>query len=69
MLAIRVPSRSPQRIPKGDKWKTNFSCAAATWVGHGSSGSVFAIDDNRVIKVFSRDGEGQMNLERERKVF
>lgn len=50
MLAIRLPSRSPRRIQKRDQWKTNFSFAAATWVGHGSAGSVFGIDNNQVIK-------------------
>lgn len=74
MLAVQgvrlstSPSRSPETIPK-DSWKRGFSFIGATSVGHGGSGSVFAIDSARVIKVFSRDDEGQMDLERERAIY
>ena len=65
----KSPSRSPERIHPRDEWKTKFSFVGATWVGHGGSGSVFAIDDDRVIKLFSRDEGGQMDMERERMIY
>jgi serine/threonine protein kinase len=74
MLAVQrrrlspSPSRSPERIPI-DNWKRGFSFIGATSVGHGGSGSVFAIDNARVIKVFSEDYEGQMDLARERAIY
>ncbi|KAG0646487.1 Serine threonine-kinase [Hyphodiscus hymeniophilus] len=65
MLAASLQPRSLPRTQNRDEWKANFSFAGSSWVGHGGSGSVFAIDDDRVIKVFSQDEEGQMDLERE----
>ena len=65
MLTIQSQSRPLSRTSNRDDWKTNFSFIGSTWVGHGGSGSVFTIDDDRVIKVFARDEEGQMDLERE----
>jgi len=62
-------SPSPQIILNRDEWKRKFSFVGATSVGHGGSGSVFAIDEKRVIKVFSQDDEGQMDLERERTIY
>jgi hypothetical protein len=52
-----------------DEWKRHFLFGEATTVGHGCSGLVFAIDEERVIKMFTDDEEGRMDLERERIVY
>jgi len=52
-----------------EDWKLTFSIVKAKSVGHGGSGSVFAIDQSKVIKVFSGDPDGQMDLKRERDIF
>lgn len=63
------PSPSPPRSLSKDDWKTRFSLAGAKTIGHGSSGVVFAIDEQRVIKVFSLEEEGVLDLERERAIY
>lgn len=62
-----LPLRTVPSWP--DDWKDTFSFARAISVGHGGSGSVFAIDKSKVIKVFSGDEDGQMDLKREREIF
>ena len=75
MLAAQVlthpppGSRSHRTIHDKDEWKRHFSFSEATTVGHGCSGLVFAIDEERVIKMFTDDEEGTMDLERERMVY
>lgn len=59
-------SRSP---PSRDHWKRSFSFATAKSIGRGTSGTIFAVDDTRVIKVFAEDEEGQLDLVREKEIF
>ncbi|TVY17423.1 Serine/threonine-protein kinase RUNKEL [Lachnellula arida] len=58
----RVPSRT-------EDWELTFSIVKAKSIGHGGSGTVFAIDQSKVIKVFSGDTYGKMDLEREKDIF
>jgi serine/threonine protein kinase len=62
----RSASRSP---PSKDAWKLSFSFATAKSIGRGASGTVFAVDITRVIKVFADDEEGQQDLAREKEIF
>jgi len=55
--------------PGRDDWKETFSFISAACVGRGGSGSVFAIDKERVIKVFPGDAEGRRDLERELAIY
>src|SRR5450756_3177765 len=62
----RSTSRSP---PSKGAWKRSFSFATAKSIGRGASGTVFAVDNTRVIKVFADDEEGQQDLDREKEIF
>jgi serine/threonine protein kinase len=65
----RNSSQCSQRGLSSDSWKEDFSFINATCVGRGGSGSVFAIDKERVIKVFPGDEEGERDLERELAIY
>lgn len=65
----RNSSRCSQRGLSSDNWKEDFSFINATCVGQGGSSSVFAIDRERVIKVFPGDVEGKRDLERELAIY
>jgi serine/threonine protein kinase len=56
-------------ISNNDDWKESFSFYDAQSVGRGSSGTVLAINQDLVIKIFSEDEEGQLDLDRERSIF
>jgi serine/threonine protein kinase len=58
-----------QDLSSNDDWKGSFSFYDAQSVGRGSSGSVLAIDQDLVIKIFSDDEEGQLDFDREREVY
>jgi serine/threonine protein kinase len=59
-----------QSLSKYDgNWKGSFSFYDAQSVGRGSSGTVLAIDQDLVIKIFSEDEEGQLDFEREREIY
>jgi serine/threonine protein kinase len=58
-----------QELSISDGWKVSFSFYDAQSVGRGSSGSVFAIDQDLVIKIFSEDEEGQLDFDREREIY
>jgi serine/threonine protein kinase len=58
-----------QGLSSNDNWKVSFSFYDAQSVGRGSSGSVFAIDQDLVIKIFSEDEEGQLDFDREREIY
>lgn len=62
----RSASRSP---PIKDTWKGSFSFMTAKSIGRGASGTVFAVDSTRVLKVFADDEEGQQDLAREKEIF
>jgi serine/threonine protein kinase len=63
-------SRSSSKSPPSDgSWKRSFSFATAKSIGRGASGTVFAVDNTRVIKVFADDEEGQQDLAREKEIF
>jgi serine/threonine protein kinase len=55
--------------PNNENWKVSFSLYDAQSLGRGSSGSVLAIDQNLVIKIFSEDEEGQLDFDRERDIY
>lgn len=58
-----------QNLSGNDDWKISFSFYDAQSVGRGSSGSVLAIDQDLVIKIFSDDEEGQLDFDREREIY
>jgi serine/threonine protein kinase len=59
-----------QSLSKTDgNWKESFSFYDAQSVGRGSSGSVLAINQDLVIKIFSEDEEGQLDFDREREIY
>ncbi|KAE9364756.1 kinase-like protein [Stipitochalara longipes BDJ] len=58
-----------QNLSRNDDWKDSFSFYDAQTIGRGSSGSVLAINQDLVIKIFSEDEEGQLDLDRERDIF
>ena len=58
-----------QDLSKNGDWKDSFSYYDAQSVGRGSSGTVLAINQDLVIKIFSEDEEGQLDFDRERSIF
>jgi serine/threonine protein kinase len=54
--------------PSGNDPDDSFSFINAKAIGHGGSGTVFEIDEKWVIKVFTDDEEGQLDLRREREI-
>jgi Protein kinase domain len=58
-----------ESLSKNDNWKESFSFYDAQSVGRGSSGTVLAIDQDLVIKIFSEDEEGQLDFNREREIY
>lgn len=52
-----------------DDWEDNFSLMDADSIGHGGSSSVFAIDQNRVLKAFPGDEDGEKDFERETSIY
>jgi serine/threonine protein kinase len=58
-----------QELLSNDKWKDSFSFYDAEIVGRGSSGTVLAIDQNLVLKIFCEDDEGQLDFDREREIY
>lgn len=58
-----------QELSETDNWKESFSFYDAQSVGRGSSGTVLAIDQDLVIKIFSEDDEGQLDFDREREIY
>jgi serine/threonine protein kinase len=63
------PDRASQSPLRKDEWKKTFSFTTAKSIGRGASGTVFAINDAWVIKVFGRDAEAQSYLVREKEIF
>jgi len=61
------PSSTPPT--NRDGWKKTFSFLKADPIGRGASGTVFAINQTWVIKVFGRDVEAQSHLAREKEIF
>ncbi|TVY44114.1 Serine/threonine-protein kinase [Lachnellula subtilissima] len=55
--------------PRTEDWELTFSIVKAKSIGHGGSGTVFAIDQSKVIKIFPGDTYGNMDLEREKEIF
>jgi len=58
-----------QNILDRDYWKDSFSFYDAQSIGRGSSGTVFAVNQNLAIKTFSEDAEGQLDFDRERSIY
>jgi serine/threonine protein kinase len=52
-----------------ERWKSTFDAYDAPSIGRGSSGSILAINQSLVIKVFADDDEGQMDLDRETSIY
>ncbi|KAH8594299.1 kinase-like domain-containing protein [Bisporella sp. PMI_857] len=49
-------------------WKNTFSFLGLRPLGGGGSGSIFAIDDRKVIKLFPSDRQGLRDLDREEEI-
>jgi len=58
-----------QNTSNNDHWKDSFNFYDAQSVGRGSSGSVLAIDQDLVIKIFTDDEDGQLDFDREREIY
>jgi serine/threonine protein kinase len=68
-VSYQVSPGTPRSPQSRDEWKKTFSFTTARSIGRGASGTVFAINDELVIKAFGRDAEAQSHLAREREIF
>jgi serine/threonine protein kinase len=68
-VSYPLSGRNSQSPRSEEEWKRTFSFTTAKRIGHGASGTVFAINEDWVIKVFGRDVEAQSNLAREKEIF
>jgi serine/threonine protein kinase len=64
-----LPRPTLHTLQSKDEWKKTFSFTVAKSIGRGASATVFAIDDDWVIKVFGQDAEAQSYLAREKEIF
>jgi serine/threonine protein kinase len=63
------PTSHSSDVSSSDDWEGTFSFIDAICIGRGGSSIVFVIDNQRVLKVFPQDEEGERDLERELSIY